>query len=177
MIIRKMKIPALFIGITLMTSTLISCGSSEGDSKVNNSTNSEIEVYAKEDIAEQYLNIKKALVASDADSAQIAAKALLLSLENKSEKWAEDMKKPVKVISDTLMLEVQRTHFKLLSDQLIVLAKESNDFGISLYEQYCPMAFGNEGASWLSDNKEVLNPYYGDQMLKCGINKGTIPQN
>ena len=26
----------------------------------------------------------------------------------------------------------------------------------------------DQGASWLSTTKEVLNPYYGDMMLRCG---------
>ena len=30
------------------------------------------------------------------------------------------------------------------------------------------MAFGNEGADWLHTKDEVLNPYYGASMLKCG---------
>jgi hypothetical protein len=30
------------------------------------------------------------------------------------------------------------------------------------------MAFNNEGAYWLSAEKEVNNPYFGDKMLHCG---------
>jgi hypothetical protein len=30
------------------------------------------------------------------------------------------------------------------------------------------MAFGNTGAHWLSNTKEIQNPYFGDKMLKCG---------
>jgi hypothetical protein len=30
------------------------------------------------------------------------------------------------------------------------------------------MAFNNKGDFWLSDNEEVLNPYFGDKMLRCG---------
>lgn len=37
-----------------------------------------------------------------------------------------------------------------------------------VYLLYCPMANHDKGASWLSTTKEVLNPYYGDLMLKCG---------
>jgi len=34
------------------------------------------------------------------------------------------------------------------------------------YYQYCPMAFGNEWAFWLSETEEIRNPYFGDMMLK-----------
>ena len=37
-----------------------------------------------------------------------------------------------------------------------------------VYKQYCPMADEDRGAYWLSKEKEVLNPYFGDAMLKCG---------
>ena len=40
--------------------------------------------------------------------------------------------------------------------------------GITLYRLNCPMAFDNEGADWLFDAEEVLNPYFGAMMLRCG---------
>ncbi|MBA4058359.1 MAG: hypothetical protein C0490_26815, partial [Marivirga sp.] len=43
-----------------------------------------------------------------------------------------------------------------------------------LYLEYCPMANNNEGAYWLSNEKEIKNPYFGDKMLKCGSVKETI---
>ena len=162
-----MKYKLHYFGVAIAFMFLLAC-SNGSEKKNSNAQNQDVEpvVYAKEDIAEQYLNIKNALVASNADSAQIAAKSLVIGLENKKEAWANEMLPFVKLIADTMMLEVQRANFKTLSDELIKLANESNDFGISLYEQYCPMAFNNEGASWLSDKKEIRNPYYGDQMLK-----------
>jgi hypothetical protein len=30
------------------------------------------------------------------------------------------------------------------------------------------MAFDGEGGYWLSDSKEIRNPYYGEKMLVCG---------
>jgi hypothetical protein len=44
----------------------------------------------------------------------------------------------------------------------------------ALYLEYCPMANGNEGAYWLSNEKQIKNPYFGDKMLKCGSVKETI---
>jgi Cu(I)/Ag(I) efflux system membrane fusion protein len=37
-----------------------------------------------------------------------------------------------------------------------------------LYVIRCPMAFDNKGAIWLHRTPDVLNPYYGAAMLKCG---------
>ena len=36
------------------------------------------------------------------------------------------------------------------------------------------MADNNNGAYWLSKEEKVLNPYFGDAMLKCGEVKQVI---
>ncbi len=54
--------------------------------------------------------------------------------------------------------------------------------GPVLYLQNCPMAFNdNEPANWISNNKEIVNPYMGKNhpkyhagMLNCGDIKDTI---
>lgn len=33
---------------------------------------------------------------------------------------------------------------------------------------HCPMAFGGRGARWLQPSEELLNPYFGASMLRCG---------
>jgi len=40
--------------------------------------------------------------------------------------------------------------------------------GQKLYWDYCPMAFDNNGAYWLSFEREIKNPYFGSKMLNCG---------
>ena len=37
-----------------------------------------------------------------------------------------------------------------------------------IFELFCPMAFNNKGASWLQQDKEIRNPYFGAQMFGCG---------
>jgi hypothetical protein len=37
-----------------------------------------------------------------------------------------------------------------------------------VYYDYCPMAKNDQGANWLSDVKEIKNPYFGAKMLSCG---------
>lgn len=37
-----------------------------------------------------------------------------------------------------------------------------------LYLMYCPMAKGDVGARWLQPQPNVLNPYFGPDMLTCG---------
>jgi hypothetical protein len=47
----------------------------------------------------------------------------------------------------------------------------------SIYVQYCPMANEGKGGYWLSSQEEIMNPYYGDDMLHCGEVKETIAKN
>ena len=49
-------------------------------------------------------------------------------------------------------------------------------FGVNenVYIQFCPMADNNKGAYWISLEKEVRNPYYGEAMLTCGEVNATL---
>jgi hypothetical protein len=64
-------------------------------------------------------------------------------------------------------IDHQREHFEDLSkdvNDLIALVGTDK----TLYQDFCPMAFNNKGATWLSETKEINNPYFGSKMLKCG---------
>jgi Cu(I)/Ag(I) efflux system membrane fusion protein len=39
------------------------------------------------------------------------------------------------------------------------------------------MANEGKGGYWLSSQEEIMNPYYGDDMLHCGEVKETIAKN
>ncbi len=72
------------------------------------------------------------------------------------------------MITATGDLEEQRVYFEELSGNMIDAVEY---FGLQLervYKMFCPMAFDNKGAFWLSDRDEVLNPYFGEAMLRCG---------
>ena len=121
-----------------------------------------------------YYRVKDALVATDAAKAKIQATTLSSALGNvdaaklaAADKKALTMAKThATAISKTGDVDDQREHFEMLSTSMIALAKASKP--AKAYVQFCPMAGGGKGASWLSDKKEVRNPYYGDKMLRCG---------
>ncbi len=112
-----------------------------------------------------YMSIKDALVASDSEATSKAAMALVTSANE--EGLSEEIINAAQAVAVEEHLENQRTHFETLSNLLIDVAK-TEEMGSSLFVQYCPMAFGNKGASWISTSKEIRNPYFGDAMLKCG---------
>ncbi|MCH7408292.1 efflux RND transporter periplasmic adaptor subunit [Belliella sp. DSM 111904] len=132
-----------------------------------------------------YFPIKDALVKSDADATQKTispAKASLAKvdmnlLEGKAHDIWMDLLRPMQnsldKITQTSDVEEQRKHFETLSDNLIEAVEYFGVVGKTTYRQYCPMAFKDQGAYWLSSEKEIRNPYFGDTMLTCGEVKET----
>lgn len=127
----------------------------------------------------QYLQVKTALVNSNAAEAKSGATTLLQTLRgfDKSllpadqkaayDKSAGAMKASASNIAGTTDIKKQREHFATLSSQVYELAKNFGA-GKTVYHEHCPMALDNKGAMWLSESKEIRNPYYGDEMLECG---------
>lgn len=132
-----------------------------------------------------YLGVKDALVATDGDKAKAQAITLATiltsvkaaSLSAADQKALTMAKTHATAISKTTDVDTQREQFEMLSTSMIALTKATKPakrMAAPTYVQYCPMAAGGKGASWLSDKKEVRNPYYGDKMLKCGSVKEEI---
>ena len=70
-------------------------------------------------------------------------------------------------------IEHQREHFELLSQDMIDLVKTSGS-NQTLYREFCPMYNNNKGGTWLSEIKEIKNPYLGKKMPDCGEVKEEI---
>lgn len=136
-----------------------------------------------------YIGLKDALVKTDANAAKTSAENLqkeltlvdmkLLTNEEAHKQWMQlipALKSSNIEIAKTTDVDTQRKYFKVLSEHFIVAVQS---FGINevAYKQYCPMADSDKGAYWLSKEKQVLNPYFGDMMLKCGEVKETINNN
>lgn len=131
-------------------------------------------------VVNSYMVIKKALVNDNSETPKTAASALLKSIENVDMKlvkeepghshwmlFENELQESAMAISKSADIEVQRNHFRNLSTNLINAVKT---FGINqkVYVDYCPMVDNDTGAFWLSAEKEILNPYYGASMLRCG---------
>lgn len=63
----------------------------------------------------------------------------------------------------------QREHFQELSTDVYDLLKLVGT-SQTVYKDYCPMV----KAIWISEKKEIVNPYYGKEMLTCGKMQETI---
>ncbi|GAA4429720.1 DUF3347 domain-containing protein [Pontibacter saemangeumensis] len=131
-------------------------------------------------LVDSYLKLKDALVASDSQAAKAAAESVLAAaekidlaaLEGEQQAFAEDKLEEVRQSASSVAaagdVSAQRESLELLSEATFSLTKAFGATDQKLYYQHCPMASNNQGAYWLSSSPEIRNPYFGEQMLKCG---------
>lgn len=70
-------------------------------------------------------------------------------------------------------IEHQREHFEMLSKDIYDLVKAFGSAQV-LYKDFCPMYNKGKGAFWVSETKEISNPYLGKAMPTCGTVKEEI---
>ena len=114
---------------------------------------------------DDYLLVKAAMVNSDVKKTAMAARKL-----NNDFKQDLIFKTPSQVallIANAKDLKKQREFFVGLTNAVDKALQGQVSEG-KFYKQMCPMAFEGMGGEWLSNSKEIRNPYYGDEMLACG---------
>jgi hypothetical protein len=127
-----------------------------------------------ESVYKDYLKLKNALVDSDAENAKKASARLVNSLEELKSRPNEKARAEARKINAAPTLEKQREVLNSLSNEIAFLVKGGQINKGQMYLQYCPMANNDTGGYWLSNEKEIKNPYFGSSMLKCGTVKETI---
>lgn len=127
-----------------------------------------------------YLDLKNALANDNAIDAESAANTMMSMMGGLDESAftanqkkvydavKEDARENVEHIAENAKdIDHQREHFEMLSGDIYDLVKA---FGSEkpLYKDFCPMYNNKKGAVWLSETKEIKNPYMGKEMLSCG---------
>ncbi len=113
-----------------------------------------------------YLPIKNALVKSDLKVAKNEARKLLQNSPDHPDSF-NDLHQHLNRIASSGGLSAARVALADLSDGIYKLLNE-HQVETGAYRIFCPMAFDFKGAYWLSDSPEILNPYFGEEMLSCG---------
>src|SRR6187402_2852113 len=168
----KMKIKVMMLCLTLISGAAFAQHSTHtADTKLDQSA--AMFKDAKLGVAYgHYIHLKDALVASKGDEARKNASELQKALKDISGSTpAVEAASKISVSSD---LKVQREAFSALSNEMAKLVKGGKLSAGTVYLEYCPMANNNTGAYWISNEKEIKNPYFGDMMLRCGSVKETI---
>ncbi len=130
-------------------------------------------------VIDSYLQLKNALSEDNAKSAAKAGNEITSKLEavdtadmtspqrTKYNELADDLKENAEHIGKNAdKIDHQREHFEMLSKDIYDLVKVFGG-GRHLYQEFCPM-YGKSGASWVSESKEIKNPFMGADMLNCG---------
>ena len=143
-----------------------------------------LDVPHTDEIAVAYLQLAEALGATQQSDASVGVASLLavagMSAQHASgegKPLAEAVVKAAEGMKGKPIAE-QRKAFMALSDAVIALldrSAPSAKIGNELYVAYCPMAFGDKGASWVQKVKPIANPYYATEMKSCGEVKRAIP--
>ncbi|MFV5691573.1 DUF3347 domain-containing protein [Flavobacterium sp. LT1R49] len=142
--------------------------------------------FAIDGIVSGYLKLKNELIKDDSKAAANASKSIAVTLNEAStntldaklkKKYndiAADAKEHAELIGNNVgKIDQQRAHFAMLSKDVNDLIKT---FGTKqkLYQDYCPMYDEGKSGYWISETKEIRNPYYGSEMLSCGRIEKTI---
>lgn len=139
------------------------------------------------EIISGYLQLKNALAKDNGKEAAGAGNAIVAALaivdmkslpEEQMKRYmevADDMKEHAEHIgANAGKIEHQREHFIMLSKDMADFVKTFGNGGQTLYKDFCPMANDGKGATWISEVKEIKNPYLGTKMPDCGSVKETI---
>lgn len=174
----------LAIGLFVL---LGACGDSSKKAKEQSTIDAQVfdEITSEEEattaVLDQYVQLKMALVETDAAKAKEAAANLAkniseISDDHLSEKYLtalNSIQQNAAAIAQSEDIEEQRSLFVPLTDHLYSMVNEFPG-AEPVYYAYCPMAFDDQGGYWLTKEKEILNPYFGDRKLRCGVIKETI---
>jgi len=130
-----------------------------------------------------YLELKNALTADNDKDAATAGNEMVTELANfdkksltvEQNKTFIDIQDDAKEHAEHIGTNVgniahQREHFDMLSNDMYDLVKLLGT-NQPLYVDHCPMYNKNKGAIWLSEVKDIKNPYLGKAMATCGTVK------
>lgn len=189
----------IFFGVVIVAASFTACINNNNGSKTANtksadtsetttqvSNTTEKQNASVDEAVTAYLQVKNALTTDNGKEAAAAGKQLheaMLKLDNASfaadqKKVYDDVKDDIKehaehIGSNAEKIAHQREHFDMLSKDMIDLVKAVKP-GQTLYKDHCPMYNDNKGADWLSEVKEIKNPYLGKKMPGCGVVKEEI---
>lgn len=164
----------LFISLIALTAALGACQpsgkKSETGAETTDSTTNILTDTTK--VYNAYLQVKDNLVKTDGKAAQKSADTLAQTLSTiKGCTEAEELAKKMAATND---VKSQRILFLQVSQDVIPLVKGIKNPKAPIYVAYCPMANEGKGGYWLTAQKEIKNPYYGEDMLECGEIKEEI---
>ena len=141
---------------------------------------------AIEEVVSDYLQIKNALAQDDATQAAAGGKAFTAAIDkmNNSPMTADQKKTYQDIAGDAKEMAEhigksadriahQREHFEMLSTDIYDLVKIFKP-DRPLYKEFCATYNNGKGVAWISETREIKNPYLGKKTPNCGEVKEEI---
>jgi Protein of unknown function (DUF3347) len=138
------------------------------------------------EVVNYYFQMKNALADDNGKDAASAGKAIVEALSKlDTTAFTIDQKKVYTDMEDDIRenaehigdnaekIAHQREHFEMLSKDIYELVKKFGA-GQTVYQDFCPMYNNKKGATWISETREIKNPYLGKEMPTCGTVKEEI---
>jgi len=189
-------IKKVILGIAIVVITMVACSSNNStenkstnvidSAKTSTSVNDVKNSVPIREIINAYLELKKNFTEDNSTGAASAGKVLetafkkfdksVLNVDQK--KIYEDVEDDAREHAEHIganggNIAHQREHFEMLSKDIYDLVKTFGG-GQVLYKDFCPMYNNGKGAFWISETKEIKNPYLGKAMPTCGTIKEEI---
>jgi hypothetical protein len=137
---------------------------------------------------DNYYHLKDALVLTSDPMANTAAQRLVggadsinlsainadSSIVQMAKGYIETISAEAKGLIGEQNIEGKRKSFQMISDNMYDLVRTVRYDQEKVYHQFCPMAFNDAGAYWLSKTSDIKNPYFGKKMLTCGEVKDSL---
>ena len=137
---------------------------------------------------DNYYHLKDALVLTNDTMANASAQLLVnnsdsldlnsinadSSIVEMAKGYIETISAEAKGLIGEINIEGKRKSFQMISDNMYDLVRTTRYDREKVYHQFCPMAFDDAGAYWLSKSGDIKNPYFGKKMLTCGEVKDSL---
>ncbi len=91
-----------------------------------------------------------------------------------AQKRLDSLKNEIEGLAGEDSIEGMRGVFEDISGMTYQLIKTIGLKNKTVYRTYCPMAFDDKGAYWLSNSAAIRNPFFGHKMINCGEVKQTL---
>jgi Cu(I)/Ag(I) efflux system membrane fusion protein len=114
------------------------------------------------------------LFIASADSLKLNDLKADSSIIQMAEGYVQSVSAEAKALVGEPNLEAKRKSFQMISDLMYDLVRSVRYDRETVYHQFCPMAFNDAGAYWLSKTSDIKNPYFGKKMLSCGEVKDSL---
>jgi Cu(I)/Ag(I) efflux system membrane fusion protein len=184
--------------IVLMVVTgLISCGGESNNNNIEASKTATPLAQSKNgpafnesfgQLLETYYHLKDALVLANdtmattyatklaglADNLQLTEVKSDTSIIEMAKGYVQSVSAEAKGLVGEKDIETKRKSFQMISDNMYDLIRTVRYDREKVYHQFCPMAFNDAGAYWLSKTGDIKNPYFGKKMLTCGEVKDSL---